>query len=331
MKQVLLASGSRFTVEAGVSIIEGAQKSGLVLPHSCRTGRCSTCKCKIDGASEALSNETGLSDAEKAEGWVLACVRSPLENVVVGLSEIEIGRLTKPRMFPAKIDALELLSEDVIKVRLRLPPGSGFEYVAGQYIDVVAKNGQTRSYSMARSHDRGPLELHVRRVAGGQLSDYWFNQAKVNDLLRIYGPVGTFCLRHGPETSVVFLATGTGIAPVVAMLEELSTLPRAERPASVRVYWGGRTRKDLYCDPASAFDDAEVVTTLSRAKMDWGGARGYVQDHAVASILAAGEAGKVQVYACGSDAMISAARNVLESVGVPAAEFYSDAFVASEK
>lgn len=329
MKHVTLASGKSFEVPKGASILEAAYTAGLLLPHSCRTGRCSTCKCKVLGASEALSAETGLSEAEKAEGWVLACVRSPLEDVAVDLTEIDGARFAKPRMLPAKIDALDMLSDDVIRVRLRVSPSTRFDYVAGQYVDVVGKGGLRRSYSLARRANGGPLELHVRRVEGGAMSAYWFGEAKVNDLLRIHGPVGTFCLRHDPETTVVFLATGTGIAPVLAMLEELAAQPEAERPAKVAVYWGGRRSKDIYCDPSVYFEGAEVVRTLSRADDGWGGARGYVHDHALAAIAELVEPSSVQVYACGSDAMIRTARAAMEAAGVSRQSFYSDAFVAS--
>ena len=329
MTKVTLVTGTSYDVGVGISILEAAEAAGLHLPHSCRSGRCSTCKCKIVGATEELSAETGLNETEKSEGWVLACVRSPLEDVAVDLAEIDGACFAKPRMIPAKIDALELLSDDVMRVRLRLPPGTGFDFVAGQYVDVVGRGGLRRSYSLARRAAGSQLELHIRRVEGGEMSAYWFDEAKVNDLLRIHGPLGTFCLRHGPETTVVFLATGTGIAPVMAMLEELASLPEAERPDKVAVYWGGRSPLDLYCDPATHFDGAEVVTTLSRADGDWGGMRGYVQDHALALITRLGDPSNVQVYACGSDAMIRTSRAVMEVAGVPRHAFFSDAFVAS--
>lgn len=329
MTKITLATGSSYDVGAGISILEAAELAGLHLPYSCRSGRCSTCKCKIVGATEALSPETGLNEAEKAEGWMLACVRSPLEDVAVDLAEIDGARFAKPRLVPAKIDAVEMLSADVMRVRLRLPPGTEFDFVAGQYVEVVGRGGLRRSYSLARRAADSQLELHIRRVEGGAMSTYWFDEAKVNDLLRIHGPLGTFCLRHGPETTVVFLATGTGIAPVLAMLEELAGLPEAELPDKVVVYWGGRSPADLYCDPSSHFDGAEVITTLSRADDDWCGARGYVQDHALALITRLGDPLNVQVYACGSDAMIRTARAVMEVAGVPSQAFYSDAFVAS--
>lgn len=329
MRKVTLATGTSYDAGVGVSILEAAEAAGLHLPHSCRSGRCSSCKCKIVGETEVLLAETGLNEAEKAEGWVLACVRTALEDVAVDIHEIDGTRFSKPRMVPAKIDALEMLSVDVMRVRLRLPPGTRFDYVAGQNVEVVGKGGLRRSYSLARRADGGLLELHIRRVEGGAMSAYWFGEAKVNDLLRIHGPLGTFCLRHGPKTTVVFLATGTGIAPVIAMLEELAAQPEAERPAKVAVYWGGRCTRDLYCDPASHFDAAVVVTTISRAEEAWGGARGYVQDHALAAIAELGDPSNVQVYACGSYAMIRSARVAMEAAGVPESGFYSDAFVAS--
>ena len=307
-------------------MLAAAEAASIRLPYSCRSGRCSSCKCRIDGPSVTTSDELGLSEAERSGGWSLACVRVATGSVTLSVEDLTDLKLPASRIVPAKIGSLEKLSPDVLRVRLRLPPGTSFDFASGQYADVIGPGGIRRSYSLAKRADGGGIELHIRRVDGGAMSDYWFGQAKLNDLLRIDGPRGTFTLRSNPQTDVVFLATGTGIAPVKAMLEEIASLAPKDRPRSVRLFWGGRHREDLYWDPHEALEDVVYVPTLSRADAVWQGERGYVQDVALA---AGANLDATQVYACGSDAMIRGARTAFERAGLPERAFFSDAFVAS--
>ena len=326
MPSVTLASGRSYSAELGQSLLNAAEGAGLALPHSCRSGRCSKCKCKVIGSSTALQEETGLTDEEKLEGWVLACVRSVSGDVKVEIEDLTDLCLPAARLIPAKIDDLQLMSGNVMRIRLRLPPGAGFDFVAGQYVDITGPRGIRRSYSLGRISDNGALEIHIRRVVGGAMSEYIFDVAKANDLIRIHGPKGTFTLRHSPETDLVFLATGTGIAPVKAMLEELAAQPQSLRPRSVSVYWGGRVPEDLYWDPREVYQDLHYVPTLSRTGKDWDGAHGYVQDAFLASCK---DLTSVQVYACGSQDMISSASCAIKSAGLLSSNFFSDAFIAS--
>lgn len=320
--------GHAFPVAGDQTILDAAAIGGIHLPYSCRTGRCSSCKCKvINGTSVAIHEEFGLSAQEKADGWILSCVRTAISDM--SLEVEDLGGLTLPpvKTLPCRISSLEKLAPDVIKVLLRLPPTSDFSFHAGQYIDVIGLGGLRRSYSLANANASGKqLELHIRAVAGGAMSKYWFEQAKENDLLRLNGPLGTFFLRNVADLDLVFLATGTGIAPVKAMLEGMETLSVSSRPRSVSVYWGGRTSQDLYWDVAQVGVGYRYVPVLSRAGDEWGGARGHVQEALMADQPTLEE---TVVYACGSDAMIHGARELLISNGLPDRRFYSDAFVCS--
>lgn len=326
MHVVTLTSGRSFTAEKGQSLLEAAESAGVRLPYSCRIGRCSTCKCMISGASHPLTEEVGLTDEERSLGWSLACVREADDDVVLEIEDLTFLKLPPKKLVPVKIDALELLSHDVMKVKLRQPPGSSVEYLAGQYADVIGPGGVRRSYSLASLSGSGSIELHIRRVDGGAMSEYWFNHAKLNDLLRIEGPKGTFIPRYNCKHDVVFLATGTGIAPIKAMLEQISSLPKTERPNSVRLFWGGRRPDDLYWDPKPILDGLSFTPTLSRPDDCWAGAKGYVQ---VAALSETFSIATTQVYACGSDAMVRSARSAFERAGLPPRSFFSDAFVAS--
>lgn len=325
MPTISLSTGKLFQSEITESVLEAASRSQVALPYSCRTGRCSTCKCKVvSGISKTVYKETGLSDAEKADGWILSCVRTAETDLVLEVDEM-IGDLPVVKTTACRISSLERLAADVVKVTLRLPPAVNFEFFPGQYIDVIGSGGVRRSYSLA-SASNNVLELHIRSVPNGAMSTYWFEQAASNDLLRLNGPLGTFFLRDVAGLDLVFLATGTGIAPVKAMLEELAGFAPERQPRSVTVYWGGRTKSDLYWDPAGLTPTLQYHPVLSRADATWAGRRGHVQDALVADCA---DFSNTMVYACGSDAMIHGARSLLMNKGLASQRFHSDAFVCS--
>lgn len=328
MPLIKLSNGTRFNSEPGESLLDAAYRASVVMAYSCRTGRCSSCKCKvIEGESTALHEELGLSEREKADGWILSCVRSATSDMRLEMGDLGGLTIPKVRTLPCRIHALEKLAVGVIKVVLRLPPTSDFVFLPGQYIDVIAQGGIRRSYSLANASAADKLlELHIQAVPGGIMSEYWFCQAKVNDLLRLNGPLGTFFLRDVAELDLVFIATGTGIAPVKSMLESIESLPIENRPRSITVYWGGRKPVDLYCDINSISETHRYVPVLSRAGSDWSGARGYVQQVLLAEIS---DLSETVVYACGSSAMIQSSKDLLLTAGLPEQNFLSDAFVCS--
>lgn len=328
MYNVKLPSGRSFAAEEGRNLVEAAEAAGVVLPYSCRTGRCSTCRLRVrSGSTVAQKDELGLTPEEKAEGWVLGCVREATSDVELDVEDFTGLDLPPARTLPCRIQAIEELAPDVRRFVLRLPPANNFTFLPGQYVEIIGPGGIRRSYSLASAGNaQGHLELHVRRVPDGAMSDYWFEKAKSNDLLRLHGPLGTFVLRDVTGEELVFLATGTGIAPVMAMLEQVAALAPEDRPAATHVFWGGRRETDLYLDPRDAYPELNYVPTLSRAPQSWNGSRLYVQD---ALSGASVDIRRAKVYACGSDEMIHNARDKMTAAGLPASSFYSDAFVCS--
>ncbi|MCV2354518.1 FAD-binding oxidoreductase [Paucibacter sp. B2R-40] len=329
MNLISTTNGEKFDARDGETLLDAATRGGVALGYSCRTGRCSSCKGLVrSGSTIAVHDELGLTAAERDAGWILTCVRHASSNVELDIESLGDIQLFPAKTTPCRIHSLERLSADVIKVVLRLPPTSDFCFHPGQYIDVIGADGLRRSYSVANAPNAAKqIELHIREVAGGAMSRYWFEQAKVNDLLRFNGPLGTFFLRDTAGKDLVFLATGTGMAPVKAMLEGLrNSADDANKPRSVSVYWGGRSPQDFYWDPASLAPGFVYVPVLSRAEPDWPGARGHVQDALLASTP---DLTQTVVYACGSDAMIHSAREQLIANGLPDKCFHSDAFVCS--
>ena len=320
--------GKEFSQAEGQTVFEAALQAGIVLPYSCKSGRCSSCKCKVlSGESRHIRDELGLTEHEKEQGFILGCVRSATTDLLIAVEDIGSQIIPEAKTLPVRISKLDKLSPDVLLVKLRMPPSAKFSYLAGQHIEVIGSGGLRRSYSIANAPvlDK-QLELHIRAVQGGAMSDYWFNQAKENDLLRINGPLGSFFARPLTGLYLVLLATGTGIAPVKAMLEMLANSPAIEQPISTTVYWGGRKPADLYYEFDRWHPTVRYVPVLSRAPAVWSGARGYVQkemlrrDHDLVNTA---------VYACGSQAMVASAKADLTEAGLPEERFYSDVFVSS--
>lgn len=325
MSSIKTTTGLAFNALPDKSIVDAAMASGVFFPYSCKTGRCKTCKCKVtSGKTVLLADELGLTEAEKADGWVLGCVRTPTSELTISAPGVSRFEMPQAKMLPCRISALEPLSADVIKVTLRLPPNSQLQYYAGQYIDVI-KGDIRRSYSVANAYAMdGQIELHIKRFNGGKMSEYWFEQAKVNDLLRLNGPLGTFFLRDYSGKDLIFLATGTGFAPVKAILESLSQIKPEDLPRSIKVYWGGRSITDLYAAVPDIGFPYVFKRVLSRDAD--GDAQGYVQNVCLVDVA---DFQNTQVFACGSNAMIEDARSLLVKAGLEEAEFYSDAFVCS--
>lgn len=322
---VTTQSGEVFEGVAGKSIVDSAISGGLFFPYSCKTGRCKTCRCQlVDGSTKLLSEELGLSDDEKASGWILGCVREAISDLTINANGVSKIVLPQVKTLPCRITSLELLNENVMRIVLRLPPNSGFHYLAGQYVNII-KDSVRRSYSIANAvrEDR-QVEIHVKQYKDGQLSKYWFEEAKVNDLLHLSGPLGTFFIRDCVGKNLIFLATGTGFAPVKAILESLGKLEVDARPASVRVYWGGRVQSDFYIKAPDIDLPYKFLHVLSRGMN--GAHQQYVQNACLGQVS---DFDNTQVFACGSGAMVEDARSLFVGAGLRASDFFSDAFVCS--
>jgi len=332
MAQVTLSNGRSFAADPTVSILDAARGEGVVLEYSCRTGRCGICKAPVlSGETQVLRAEESLSAEEAASGLVLTCCRAATSDLALDVEPLDRLAGLEIKTMPARIVSIERLAPAIVRVVLRTPPASPMRFLAGQYVDVIAA-GVRRSYSLANApREDGLLEMLIKRYPGGVMSEYWFERAQPNDLVRIEGPLGTFFLRNEfPEgkapTNILFLATGTGIAPVKALLEELAGDPARAAGHRLRVFWGNREAENFCWDPVALGLDIGFHHLLSGPDMEWGGKRGYVQKAAVEDGF---DAADTMVYACGSDAMIASAREAFTASGLPARRFFSDAFVSS--
>lgn len=330
MHVVTLNTGLSFAADAATSILDAARAQGVTLEYSCRTGRCGVCKAPVVTGETTILKPEGesLSPDEAARGLILTCCRAPAGDV-----ELDVEPLTRLAGFevktmPARIASIDRLAPEIVRIVLKTPPASPMRFLPGQYIDVIA-DGARRSYSLANApHADGNLELLIKRFPEGRLGSFWFERAKSNDLIRIEGPFGTFFLRDDAPADIVFLATGTGIAPVKALLEELSADPQRAARHRLHVFWGNREVESFCWHPGALDLDVGFHPVLSGSAPTWQGVRGHVQDAAIADGLNLID---TVVYACGSNAMIASARERFVALGLPPKRFFSDAFVSSNQ
>lgn len=323
MHKVTLSNGVEFMCSETQTILEAAKLVNVAIEHSCRSGRCGVCSAPIlEGETKVVFVEESLSNSDVLSGKILTCCRTPTTDIQLDIDDLgEIGSL-KTLTLPCRIDSIGLFNDDVLGCVLRLPPNSDFVFLPGQYLDLI--NGDVRrSYSIANApRVDGKIELQVKRVEQGLMSTTLFSQTKENDLFRIEGPLGTFSYRDDGEANIILMATGTGIAPIKALLESFL---RDESPKNIFVVWGARFKKDLYFNLEYLMGNHQLLLVLSRENCD-GFFYGYVQD-AVRSLGLNLE--NSSVYACGSEVMIKDARDCLIKNGLAAKRFHSDAFVSS--
>lgn len=331
-KITLSPSGRAFDCAAPVRILDAGLDAGILLPHSCRGGACSTCRARVlDGrVDHGVAHPAHLTGELKRQGFTLLCCARPLTDVVVEVQEL-VAQLTPPRTTPCRIRRIARPADDVAILDLRLPMNENLRFAAGQYVDVLMSEGRARSYSIATAPTPDgviDLQLHLRHYPGGLFTDRVFGAMKEGEMLKIRGPLGTFYLREDSGAPLIFLATGTGIAPVISIL---ASMVRRDSERQVSVYWGTRRREDLYAldavDGLTRQLGAVFVPVLSRPGQDggWSGRTGYVQQ---AALQDHPDLRAFQVYACGSPAMVSSANEHLVAAGGLSGDaFFSDAFI----
>jgi len=326
-------SGRAFSVDASETLLAGGIRQGVGLPYGCKDGACGSCKCKkISGTVvHGGHHEKALSAAEEAAGMVLTCCATATSDLVLESRQVSLEGALPVRKMPARISSMQRKSPDVIQLQLQLPASESFQYRAGQYIDVLLRDGARRSYSMANAPHTGPsLDLHIRHMPGGRFTDLVFGSMKERDIVRIEGPMGSFFLREESDKPVVLLASGTGFAPIKALIEHMQER-QITRPATL--FWGGRRPHDLYMDDwvraqCALMPHLSYVPVVSDAlpEDNWQGRTGFVHQAVLEDIP---DLSGYQVYACGAPVVVeSAQRDFSDLAGLDEAEFFADSFTS---
>jgi len=324
-----------FEVQSDEPILAAAIRQGVGLPYGCRDGACGSCKSRLlEGQVVHGPHQLkALTHEEQAQGYILTCCAVAQSDCVVQARVPPAGQYPVLRL-PSRVLSLTRAAPDVLILRLQLPANQNLQFHAGQYMDVVLAGGLRRSYSLANApHALGSppsIELHLRHMPGGRFTDHAFSALKERDILRLEGPFGSFYLREDGTRPIILLASGTGFAPVKALIEHLRH--RGSSRAAT-LYWGGRRPQDLYMDDWCRSQAAELpwlryVPVLSDALPadEWQGRGGFVHRAVMEDFP---DLCGHQVYACGAPVVVeSAQRDFTALCGLPPEQFFADSFTS---
>lgn len=324
-------SGHQFSCEADETVLSAAIRAGVGLPYSCKSGACSSCKGKlVSGTVKHKAYQSrSLTDEEAAQGFSLLCCAIPQGDLVVQAREVAGSSDYPIKKMPSRVTTIEKVAPDVLVLTLQLPASERLHYRAGQYIEIMLRDNKRRSYSMASAPvEGGPVSLHIRHMPGGLFTDQVFGTMKERDILRFEGPMGTFFLREDSDKPVVLLASGTGFAPLKAIIEHMIN---EKSTRAITLYWGARRPHDLYMDGlcrqwAADLPQFTYVPVVSNALEEdqWQGRTGFVHQAVMTDLP---DMAAFQVYACGAPIVVeSANRDFVKLCNLPAEEFYADAF-----
>ena len=335
----LKKSGKSFLVEEDETILEAAIRQGIGLPYGCKNGACGSCKGKVlNGRIEhGDHSQSALSTLDETAGATLLCCAHPKSNVLIDVREIQGSGDIPVRKVPCRIQTISYPSDDVAILQLQLPASERFQFLAGQYLEFLLKDNRRRAYSIASApHQEDPIELHIRHLPGGLFTDPLFGQAtdgkliKEKDILRFEGPQGSFFLREDTQKPIIFLASGTGFAPIKSILLHMCE-KKIDR--EVYFYWGGRRPKDLYMNTlcqefVGALPRFQYIPVVSEAQPEdhWTGRTGFVHRAVMEDFP---DLRAFQVYACGAPIVIASAQtDFVKQCGLPEDEFYADSFTS---
>ncbi|HQD83338.1 MAG TPA: CDP-6-deoxy-delta-3,4-glucoseen reductase [Quisquiliibacterium sp.] len=331
-------SGKQFSVESDEMILDAALRQGVVLPYGCKNGACGSCKARVtDGLIEQGAHSAGaLRSDEAVQGMALICCARAQSDLTLEARVVSAAGDIPIRKMPVRVSSIDRVAADVAVIRLQLPANERLQYLAGQYVELILRDGARRSYSMACApHLAEQLELHIRHMPGGRFTDMVFGAVqpalKERDILRIEGPMGTFFLREDSTKPMVLLASGTGFAPIKALIEH-AIHKGVRRPMTL--YWGGRRPADLYMNDLCArwareLPDFRYVPVVSDALPEdgWTGRTGFVHRAVMADFP---DLSGHQVYACGAPVVVESARtDFVASCRLPEDEFFADAFTSA--
>jgi CDP-4-dehydro-6-deoxyglucose reductase, E3 len=334
-KITLDPSGRSYPAAQGKTVLDSGLEAGITLPYNCRAGTCRTCMGRIVEGKVDFGNAHPfyLTEDQKAAGCALLCKAKPLSDLVIQIEEVNLQHI-KPRRVPCRVKRITYPAPDVAIVELRLPLNEHLRFAPGQFIDFLLPDGETRSYSIANApHAEGviDLELHIRHIPGGLFTDRLFSTSMEGSILEFNGPLGSFYLREESDKPIIFVASGTGLAPIKAIVE-YAQQRNLSRP--MKLYWGCRKPGDLYIDELvrgwkEALPNFDYVPVLSDALPEdhWQGRTGLVHQAVMNDIP---DLANFQVYACGAPVMVDAARrDFVQSGGLPEREFFADSFVTA--
>ena len=324
------SSGHSFSVEADESVLDAALRQGIILPYGCRNGACGSCMGSLASGTVAYQNgrPAALSESDAADNKALFCQARPQTDLEIIVREVDAARDIEVKTLPCRVEKLEHLAHDVVRIYLRLPATQRMQFLAGQYIDVLVKDHEPRAFSIANApHDDEFVELHIRFVEGGLFTEQVFHSMKEKAMWRIRGPLGTFFLREDSDRPAILIGGGTGFAPIKGILEHAFEIG-VDKP--LHLYWGVRARRDLYLDELpqawlKQHPNFSYTPVLSEPmdRDNWSGATGFVTDSVVADYP---DLSRHDIYMSGPPVMVDTGHKLFLQHGLDESRFFSDAF-----
>jgi CDP-4-dehydro-6-deoxyglucose reductase len=322
-------SGHQFLVEDNEPILDAAIRQNIGLPYGCRNGRCGSCAADlVSGEVTYYGQPPAMEDLP--EGKCLPCQAFAAGDLTLGVREAESVAQLEVRTLPCRVQAVEHLSHDVVRLLLKLPESQRLQFMAGQYLEFLLADGRRRAFSIANApHDDEFIELHIRHVDGGKFTDWVFSQMQERTILRIQAPLGSFVLDEASDRPMIFLGGGTGFAPLKGQIEHAFAVG-VERP--MHLYWGVRSERDLYLPDLPrqwSRDHAnfDFVPVLSEPDEGWQGRTGWVHEAVAEDFL---DLAGHDLYMAGPPPMIEAAKTAFAAAGMPTSQMHYDSFEYAE-
>jgi CDP-4-dehydro-6-deoxyglucose reductase len=308
------SSGHSFNVEPSESVLDAALRQGIILPYGCRNGQCGSCMGEV--LSGSVDYNDGLPDALNADDVMhnkaLFCQARANSDLTIKVREVDAARDIEVKTLPCRVNRLEHLAHDVVRIYLKIPEAQRMQFLAGQYIDVLLKDHAPRAFSI---------------VSGGYFSVQVLNQMQEKAMLRIRGPLGTFFLREDSARPAILIGGGTGFAPLKGMLEH-AFYTAVNKP--LHLFWGVRAKRDLYLNELpeqwlQSHENFHYTAVLSEpgAGDDWQGETGFVTDSVIKHYP---DLSAYDVYMSGPPVMVEAGHQLFLKHGLDENRFFSDAF-----
>lgn len=328
------ATGHEFFAEENETILEAAIRQSVGLPYGCRNGACGKCAGEvISGKTECdADNLRALAKKEFEDGKTLFCQACATSDLEIKVREIVKSADIEIKTLPCRVEKMALLTHDIMKLQLKLPETERLQFMAGQYLEILLKDGKRRAFSIANApHDDAFIELHIRHVPDGHFGDFVFDGLKEKALMRIEGPLGSYFLREDSDRPIILMGGGTGFAPLKGMLEHAFHI-NMERP--VHLFCGARSKRDLYMDEMvqpwlKQYKNLKYTAVLSEPSEDdsWQGETGFIHESVVQHYP---DLSGFDVYLSGPPPMVKAGMDLFYEKGLPETQIYSDSFEYSD-